>query len=221
MQNKINNTIFTTDLLKGQGVPIKSDPKAMAIVAVSFIAPVIIAIIMLGFYLCDRITIFIQRQAIVNYEAKIDKMSDTVELQNNIEGEKNNTNNVLSEVKDSINRHIQWSGILAALAKDMPDSIILTQLLVKENFIRKNVPKKDEPQKMIDISVPVRILQIRVSGNQKDNCDEAVREFENRLRSSTSLGPRIEDIKVSKEVDTRSGNDLACYEIDCTFKPSL
>jgi len=221
MQNKTDNTTFTIDLLKGMGLPIKNNPKALLLIATSLAIPVVVAITMLGLYLSSRITISIQKQAIANYQTKMDKMSDTVELQNLLEEQKNNTGNILSEVNGSISRHTQWSGILATLAKNIPDSVIVTQLRVKEDSVRKKVAKKDEPQKMIDISVPVRTMKISVSGNPQEDCDKAIRDFRNRLRSSDLLGSRLENIRVSQEVDTRSGNDLVCYEIDCIFKPSL
>ena len=43
--------MFTIDLLKGQGIPIKSRPTGIAISAAAVAVPVIIAIVMLGFYL--------------------------------------------------------------------------------------------------------------------------------------------------------------------------
>ena len=83
------------------------------------------------------------------------------------------------------------------------------------------MPKKDDPQKMVDISVPVRTLQMSVSGRPGDNCDEAVRNFKDHLRSSALIGPKLEDIRVSQEFGTLEGRDVISYEIDCIFKPEL
>ena len=213
--------MFTIDLLKGRGIPIKSRPEGIVIAAVTLVVPIIIAIIMFGFYLNNSIVISIQKQKIVNYKTKIAGLSDAVELQKSFEKEKNVISSSLSEVKSSIGRHIQWSPILATVAKNMPDSVVLTKLEVKQRSVKRKVPGKDDPKKMIDITVPARTLQMNVSGSPQYNSDKAIRDFRDSLRFSTLLGPDIEDIRVSQKSDTLEGRDVVSYEIDCVFKPGL
>jgi len=213
--------MFTIDLLKGEGLPAKSGPEGIAIAATTLAVPVIIAIVMFGFYLHNKIIISIQKQAIVNYKTRINELSDAVELQKSFENEKNAVNSFLSEVSTSIGRHTQWSPVLATLVKNMPDSVVLTELEAKQSSVRRKVPKKNEPQKMIDISVPVRTLWINVCGSPQSNCDKAVRDFRDRLRSSTFLGPKLENIRVSRRFGTLENQDVVFYQIDCIFKPEL
>jgi len=99
--------------------------------------------------------------------------------------------------------------------------VMLTKLEVKQHSVRKKVPKKDNPQEMIEKNVPVRILQMSVSGSPQHDCDKAVRDFRNRLRSSAFLGPKLENIGVSQESETLEGRDVASYEIECVFKMRL
>ena len=54
--------MFTIDLLKGQGIPIKSRPEGIVIAAVTLAVPIIIAVIIFSFYLNNSIVISIQRQ---------------------------------------------------------------------------------------------------------------------------------------------------------------
>jgi hypothetical protein len=98
---------------------------------------------------------------------------------------------------------------------------VLTGLEVKENSVRKKVPQKDNPQEMVDMNIPVRTLRLSVSGSPQQNCDEAVRDFRDSLRSSSLLGPWLENIAVSQESEMLEGQDVASYEIDCVFKPRL
>ena len=63
--------MFTIDLLKGQGIPVKSRPETIAIAAVAFAVPVIIAIVILGYYLHSGIILSIQKQGVVIYETRI------------------------------------------------------------------------------------------------------------------------------------------------------
>ena len=213
--------MFTIDLLKGQGVPAKSRPEGIAIAAAALAVPIIIAIVMFGLYLRNKIIISIQKQTIVNYETKIDELSDAVELQKSFENEKNAISSCLSEISTSLDRHTQWSPVLTALVKNMPDSVVLTDLEVKQSSVKRKVPKKDDPKKMIDISVPVRTLRINVCGSPQSNCDKAVRDFRDRLRSSALLGPKLENIRVSQRFGTLESRDVVSYQIECIFKPGL
>jgi len=213
--------MFTIDLLKGQGIPMKSSPGGIAIAAVTVAVPMTIAIIMFGFYLNNGTRVSIKEQEIVRCQAEIDKLSGAVELQKSLEKEKITYANYLSEVKSSISRYIQWSPVLVTLVENMPDSVMLTKLEVKQHSVRKKFPKKDNPQEMIEKNVPVRILQMSVSGSPQHDCDKAVRDFRNRLRSSAFLGPKLENIGVSQESETLEGRDVASYEIECVFKMRL
>ena len=213
--------MFTIDLLKGQGIPVRSRPWGIALAVVTFAVPIIIAMAMFSYYLHARIVTSIQRQGIVSYEAKIGKLSDAIELQKSFEEEKAIINNCLSEVSDSIGRYIQWSPILVTLVRNLPDSLVLTGLEVKQRSIKRKVPRKDAPGQMVDVSVPVKTLQMNVCVSPQANCDKVVRDFRNRLRFSSFLGPKLENIEVSQEFATVDGQDVVSYEIDCIFKPEL
>jgi len=213
--------MFTIDLLKGQGIPVRSRPEGIVITVVSFAVPIIIAIVMLGFYLSNRIIISVQKQELANYEESIGKLSAAVKLQESFEKEKSMISNCLLEISSSINRHTQWSPILVTLAQTMPDSLVLTKLEVKQTSIRKKVPQKNDPKKMVDISVPVKTVKMSVSGNPRFNCDKAIRDFKDSLRLSDSLGPKLENIEVSQKPETLENQNVISYDIDCIFKPVL
>jgi len=213
--------MFKIDLLKGQGIPIKKGPWGVAIITMTLAMPIFVALVMLGFYLGDRITISAKKRAIANYEKYIGTLSGDVKLQKSFEDERSNINRCLSEALSSIGKHTQWSPVLATVAENMPDSMILTRLEVKQRSTKIKVPRKDDPKKMIDVSVPVRTLQMSVSGRPQANSDKAVKEFMERLRYSASFAPKLEEIGVSQESDTLEGQNVVSYEIDCVFKPEL
>ncbi len=213
--------MFTIDLLKGQGIPLKSGPGGIAITAVTVAIPIIGAIAMFGLYLHNRIIVSVQQREIVRWEAKIDKLSGAVELHESLEKEKVVYADCLSEVKSSIDRYAQWSPVLVTLVESMPSSVVLTDLEVRQHFVKREVPQKDNPKKMIDIDVPVRTLRMIVHGRPQYNCDKAVRDFQDRLRYSDFLGPMLENITVSQQSDTLEGREVISYEIDCVFKAGL
>jgi len=218
--------MFTIDLLKGKGIPIKSGPEGIAISVVTFTVPVIIAIVMFGRYVHTNIITSIQKQGVAIYETRFDQLSDAVESQTSLEKEKKAINSSLLEVSSSIGRYTQWSPILATLVKNIPDSMVLTRLEVKQSSTKRKVPAKKDPKKMVNITVPVKMLKMSICGSPQstltpDKFDRAVRVFRNRLRSSTSLGQKLEDIKVSQQLSKLEGEDVVCYEMDCIFKPEL
>lgn len=213
--------MFTIDLLKGQGVPLRSGPGSMAIVAVTAAVPVIIAAAMLDAYLRKGIVAPARQQEIIRWEAETARLSEAVELHEALQSEKNVYNDCLSEVRSSVGRYIQWSSVLATIVENMPDSVVLTELEVERQSTKKKVPKKDDPSEMIDIDVPVRTLRVAVTGSSQHDCDKEVRDFRDRLRSSPLLGPKLESVAYSKESDQFDGRDVALYEINCVFKPGL
>lgn len=213
--------MFTIDLLKGQGLPIKSRPEGIVIAAITLAVPIIIAIAMFSFYLRSGIIISIKKQDRINYEAKMNKLADAVELQRTFEKEKGICSGCLSEVKASISRHTQWSPILAALVENIPESVVLEELSVRQSSVKKKVPQKDDPKKMVEATFLLRTLSMSVYGGAWSNCGEAVREFRDRLWSSSLLGPKLENIKVSQKSARIENKDVISYEIDCVFKPEI
>ncbi|MBL7185096.1 MAG: hypothetical protein ISS70_02135 [Phycisphaerae bacterium] len=213
--------MFTIDLLKGQNVPVKSSPGGIAIAVATVVIPLAAEAIMFGFYLNNKIIISVNEQKIARCQAEIGELSDAVEMQALSEKQKTTYGTYLSEVKSSINRYTQWSPVLVTLVENMPGSLMLTRLEVEQHTVRKKVTQKDNPQEMIEKDVPVRILRISVSGSPQYNCDKAVRDFRDSLRSSAFLGPKLDNIGVSQESGTLEGKDIASYDIDCVFKASL
>ena len=213
--------MFTIDLLKGQGLPIKSRPEGIVVAAVTLAVPVIIAIAMLSVYFRNSIIISIKKQDIVNYETKMKKLSDAVALQKSFETEKVVYSSCLSEVKSAISRHTQWSPILATLVQNMPESVVLEKLSVGQSSIKRKIPKKDNPKETVDTTIPVRTLRMSVYGSSLSNCGEAVRDFRSRLWSSSVLGPKLENIRVSQKSAKIENKDVISYDIDCVFKPEI
>ena len=142
-------------------------------------------------------------------------------MQNALEDEKRAYAKYLLEVKSALGKHTQWSPVLTTLMENIPDSVILTSLAIEHDSVRKTVPKKDDPKKKVEISVPVKILRLGVSGGDQRNCDQAVKDFMGRLWASASLGPRLENIGHSQESENVDGRDVISYEISCFFKPGL
>jgi len=215
--------MFTIDLLKGKGVPAKTCPEGVAIVVVAFAVPLIIALVMLCGFLRNRIVISIQTGAIANYDEKIIQLADAVQLQKSFENEKNTVNSLLAEVASNISGHIQWSPVLVTLVENMPGSVFLTQLDVKQDNVKVKMPQKDDPKKIIETMVPAKTLQMSLLGSSPAGCDKEVRDFRDRLGAAIPAASRqpLEDIKVAQQVAKFEEKDAVSYKIDFIFKPRL
>ena len=213
--------MFTIDLLKGQGIPAKTHPRNIAVGAVAVVVPIIIAMVMYGYFLHNRIILSIKKNTIANYETRIDGISGALKLQKSFEKKISTYNNCLSEVASNLKKHAQWSPVLVTLVENLPDSVMLTSLDVKQRSTRIKVPKKDNPKIMIDVSVPLRTLQMKVAAKPHTNCDEAIKEFSDVLRSSSLLGPKLENIRIAQSLVKLGEQEIVSYQIDCTLKPGL
>ena len=213
--------MFTIDLLNGQAVPLKSKPGSLAIIVISAAIPVIIVMGMLSFYHRTTIAASAKEQEIAKCQAEIDKLSGAVELQKALEKKKNAYGSCLSEVNSSLKRHTQWSPVLTTLMDNIPKTVVLNSLAVEHDTVKKKVPKEDNPKKMVEIDVLVRILRLTVTGGQQSDNDEAVRDFRDRIQASAFLGPKLEKIGVSQKSEKLDSQDVVSYEISCVLKPGF
>jgi hypothetical protein len=213
--------MFTIDLLKGEGLPAKGRAQNMAVAAIASAVPFVIAVAMFGFYLNNKIIISIQTGEIAACKEKTDKLSDAVTKQRALELDKTAYSACLAEVKTAVERHTQWSPILATVVGNMPESVVLTALEVKDRTVKRKVPNKDNPETTTEVSILAPTLQMNVAATPQSDGDKAVRAFRDKLQSSDLLGPRLESITVSQKADELSGLDVVSYEINCLFKPKL
>ena len=215
-----NVKMLTIDLLKGQGVPVRSRPESIAATTVMLEVPAIIAIIMFGYYMHNRVVISIQKQKTVHYDARINRLSDAAAMQVAFEKEKENINGCLLEVGTAINKYTQWTPILVEIVKNMPDSVVLTGISIKQHTVKTKAPAKEGRGEKVMV-VPVRTVQINARESSGFGYGRSIREFQDRLRSSALFGSRLDNINVSQGVEALKGQDIVSYQINCAFKPGL
>ena len=213
--------MFTIDLLKGQGIPVKSTPKRVVLGVLTVGIPVAVALAMFSYYLQNATVISVQKQAIADYEAKASKLSDAATLHDSLSKQKGWHTNCLSEVNSALTRHTQWSPVLRTIVENLPDSVVLTRLEVIQQHEKKEVPKKDDPGKTVQIKIPVPTLKLQIAANPQLKFDEALRDFRDQLLNSQALQQKLRNIIVSQTSGTLEGQEVIVYEVDCLFKPRL
>lgn len=213
--------MFTIDLLNGQGRPQKARPAGIVIAALTVIMPVLLGLGMFGLYMHNKVTLSLKDREIARNEAQIEKFADALELRETLMKEKTAYGNSLLEVGSIIKNYSQWSPVLASVIENMPKTVVLNSLEVERKTTKIKVPDKEDPKEKEEIDVPYRILRLSVSGGPQQNCDEAVRHFKERLRTSDLLEPVLEKTNVSRKSKRVKEKDVFTYEITCTFKPRL
>ena len=213
--------MYTIDLLKGQGVPIRTKPANIAVGVVTLLVPVIVSIAILGYYLRSNIDIEVKQKELASYQANIAGMADIIELQQAFELEKAVINSSMAEVYSALGIQFQWSEVLELLAKNTPPAVVITKLEAKKKFIKKEVPDEDNPEEMLEVDNVERTLKIYVCGLPEQNCDEDVRDFMDKIRFSEKFGPKIQNITVSQEFEQIDDENVISYQIDCVFKSQM
>ena len=96
--------MYEIDLLKGQGLPIKSRPGGIAIVMVGFVVPMIIAIAMMWSYVNSKVGELMIRQeaAILDSEINSEELSIAVKKRTAFLTEEGKINSCLSEAKSAV-----------------------------------------------------------------------------------------------------------------------
>jgi Tfp pilus assembly protein PilN len=213
--------MFSIDLLKGQGLPVKTKPLGIAIFVATFAVPALVAILLAGYYVRNQVLISVRMQKIVSFENQTKKLADALKLKESFEKDKTAVNTCMADVGDLLHGHFQWSPVLVTLVENLPDSVVLTNLEIKKTTLRKK-PAKGETVKKGDIAIPVRTLKMRVSASPSSNSELEVRSFREKLRASKVLGPKLDDIIIASQGhDTLDGRDVVCFDIDCVFKPGM
>lgn len=213
--------MFTIDLLKGSGIPVKSGPAGVALAVITAVMPAVVAIAIFVGYLNNKIMISVERDKIAGFEKKIEssEFERTMKVQELLNHQKQTLQNSLAEVSTVIGGHTQWTPVLETIVKNMPEQMVLTAIEVKNESRKVRKAKEDNPEKTIEIAVLVRILHMSLAGNLQHNYDRAVRDFRDSLMYDEVLGPKLEEIRVAQEFSKLEGQEVVSHEMFLVFKP--
>jgi Tfp pilus assembly protein PilN len=212
---------YTIDLLQGEGVPIRSRPGGIAFACLLVVVPSLAGVAGLNMYLDGRVVLAIQKQQVSRLTEATEALAAAVRKKEKLLEEKAEAAKVLSEVQTVLAGRMQWSPILAWVAENLSDTLVLTKLEVRQNTVRVKVPAKNDPGMKINVSVPMPELRLSVYGKGRESSSEAVRRLQENLRSSTVLGPRLDTITVSQSTTTLDGQEVAQYELNCLLQPMI
>jgi Tfp pilus assembly protein PilN len=211
--------LLTIDLLKGQGVPTRSNPEKIVLMAITILVPMMMSIAMFGYFWKNNVLISIEKQKIANCDKSIKSMARAQALLDRSEKEKRYRNDCLAEVAEVLDSRYQWTPGLIEIVKLMPDSVLLKSVETKQSTIKKTVPSKQQDGQMVELAIPVTKMKITVT-ERLPGSGPQIREFQNNLRTSKIFGPILESVSVSQGVDSYREQSAVSYQIECAFKPA-
>jgi hypothetical protein len=209
--------LLTIDLLKGQGIPTRSNPEKIALMAMTVIIPTFMSIAMFGYYWKNNVLISIQKQKIENIQKNIVKLAAAQSLLDKSEKEKKFRNDCLSEVSKSISKEYLWTPAIVEIVKLLPDSVLLTSLEIKVNNMKKMIPSKTGGAE-VEVLIPVKRMRISVAERTPGQGPE-IKKFQDNLRSSEFFSPLLESITASQGIASNKDKDAVSYQVECSFKP--
>jgi len=211
--------MHTIDLLKGQGIPAKATLGSVGILAVLVAVPILAGAVLLDRYLNNREVIAIGQEGIAKSQETIDRFAADVKFQEQMEQRRGGVNSRLAEVKSYLGDYVQWSPVLVTLAENMPAEMVISKLTAEVRRSLDRGVQGNDPNRPANV-ITKRTLTLNISGGAAGSYDAVVRKYGDRLRSSPSLGPKLENIIVSQRTG-QSGDEkekTVIYTMNLMFK---
>ncbi len=211
--------MFTIDLLKGQGLPIKRDVTTVTIIGVGFGIPAVLLMLMIGSYFHSKVIIKTQSRVLRNYETGFANLKADLERQRVQEVQCLKFASCLEEAAEVLSKHVQWSQVLMLLSEHLPESLVVDRLEVKVKMIPKIVCKKSDSTRKVSVFSPARTLSITMRSASGYSSDQSVKQFQKRLANSDLFKAIVKDVVISSRQPSHTeGKDVVCYELNCAFK---
>ncbi len=209
--------MLNIDLLKGQGIPMKSSPGAAFLLALVITIPVLATMTLATEYLNGRIELRTLKNEWSDIEEKISQLSAGVKFQESDRGKINSINACFVEVHEVLQYHIQWTPFFVALLENLPEKVFLERLTVDTFPEPTEIPKRSDPMEFVMVDVPKSIVHIDLYSHLADHDNKNVRDYIKKLNSLEELKEKVESIRpVSRITDKHEG--IVRYTIKFVFK---
>jgi Tfp pilus assembly protein PilN len=212
--------MFTIDLLKGSGVPIKNSPGTVALKALPFVLPLVVAVYLVGSFQFNRTVIAMEQSGVDKIQDKLAENAADIQQVRQWNSAAEQTQKNLAEVTRGLGRHVQWSQTLQTIVEQLPESVGLKEIKLSRSTTRKKVADSKDAKKQVNKIAIHRILTLQVYGAPSLETDEAIKQYLSRLGQAPAIRQRTKDIRiVSQQSDEMNGKPVTIHTIECEFKP--
>lgn len=210
--------MHTIDLLKGEGIPAKATFGTICLVGLIVAVPILAGSVVAGWYLQNREIIAIDQQAITSAEQTISRYKGDVAVKEQMEQQQAGVNAKLAEVKSCLGGYVQWSPVLATLAENMPEGMLMSRLAAETRQSRQVVFKDNDQSRPTNVTINKRMLVLDLVGTSGGTYDGVVRAYGESLKNSPVLGPRLESVVPSQKPGEFGDVKTVIYTMELVFK---
>ncbi len=209
--------MLNIDMLKGQGIPMKSNPGTALLLALVIAVPVLATMAIAAEYLNGRIELKTLKNEWSEVEDNISQLSAGVKFQASDRGIINNINACFVEVHEVLQYHIQWTPVFVTLIENLPEKLFLEKLTVDTYAQLTEVPKRSDPLEFVSVEVPKSIVYIDLYSHLADHDNKNVLNYIQQLNALEQFVQKIDSIRpLSQITDKQEG--VVRYSIKCVFK---
>lgn len=209
--------MFTIDLLKGKGLPLKSKPVMVAIAVVPVLIPLLTTTVMAVCCLQNRTVMQTQNNIIQDNQQKTMTYTDDLKLYHSVNNQIAEYQTRLKQIDRALSFRIQMTPLVIELISSLPDSLTITKFDLARNQERKKETDAETGNASYVTAIQ-RKLKLSVGGTANTTTDQAAEQYVQLLRNSKSLTDLFSDVQiVSRSNGTLDGRNCAFYEIECNL----
>ena len=210
--------MFSIDLLKGKGLPEKTDLKRSALKALPILIPVLAVTLFASAYQHDKTSLRDQRQVLNGNQQQIGHYTEDIAKYNKINLKIKGMKKCLKDISKAMAYRIQVSGVLVELSQALPENIFVYEINLDRKSVQKKVQDPDSGETKQRLVIH-RKLELVLCGYDADRSDVAVQEYVNILKQSPLLTKIFTEIKPSaRQQGEVEGRPAIYYEIECTLR---
>jgi hypothetical protein len=205
--------MFEIDLLNGEGLPVKSQPWAIALATAPFLIPLVAIVFLISCYVTDGITIRSMEEQVGKIDTRLAGMTSLRSERDMAQAQITAAARSSEEIARSMKGCMQWSDVVSEISNHCPGDLVLYKISANREKITQR--PDDSGKAMVSYKFTIMMGAYDTGGTG----GVSVSKFINSLKSSAVLGPRIESIKpISNQNGTFKERDVAVFDIECILK---
>lgn len=209
--------MFTIDLLKGKGLPVKSDIKRTVLKAVPMLIPVMMVGMFVSSYSQKCILVNAKETAIKQNDLQIEELSGCMREYSKVNSRISEMRKCVDEISKALSYRVQMSDMILELINILPGGIFISEMemdrqLTNEKYVIEATNEtKQRP-------VVHRKLVLELGGFQGADSDQAMQEYVEALKQSPMLSSTFREIKPASRHQAQLDKKTATfYTIECMF----
>ncbi len=196
------------DLLLGSGRPAKPQPKRVLLWCLLYAALVSVGLWLAQATWSIRNDIRIQKHTVSQLTRQIDAMHQVTSFLTRLDAQQKNLAPKMTSLSQILPNHIQWSPILADIARQAPRGLIISDFVAQQNEIRTKTQTKQSSYTLT--------LGAFTASNPY-----LVERFMQSLRTSNWAPGFDKEVRIATQTQREiQGQTFLYFAIECLFTPS-